>query len=233
MRQTIVIIGALPDDPSRTELLAKLNTEAPSVNWEWIQAKSSTCRPPDKYLRPVVALISRNQVTNTIIVKLPMLHGATQHLLHRHSGCRLVNAPETHQTLDLLVQWIVHPDSNLIPPREWLVSVPEAAFLAIMSKLIRNCRWANDCSGHSFLKKNDLINQSPVLRSGYESVRISAVEQLNLLITDGILLKKGAEASMPWMVLSPPKRSSNAAKVVIIRWPGARSARTGSSMACR
>jgi hypothetical protein len=122
-----------------------------------------------------------------------MLHGKTHDQLRKISCCRLVLAPKTHQTIDQLIQWLVCPDSNLIPPQEWLVSVREAAFLAIISKLIRGRRWANDCSGHSFLKKNDLINQSPVQRSGYEAVRISAVEQLNLLITEGILLKKGAE----------------------------------------
>ncbi len=192
MRQAIVIIGALPNDPKREELLSKLEAAASQIAWDWIQAPASTSRPDDKYVRPLIAKGVRKQLTNTTVVKLPMLHGATKNQVHK-LGCSVVEAPATSQTLGQLIDWLLSPDANLFPRQEWMVGTREAAFLAIISKLIRGCRWAKDVSGHSFLKKNDLVNQSPVQRSGFEEVRVSAIEQIPMLIANGILLRKGAE----------------------------------------
>jgi len=192
MRQAIVIIGALPNDPKREELLSRLEAEALQIEWDWIQALASTSRPDGKYVIPLISKGVRNQIANTTVVKLPMLHGATKNQVHK-LGCSVVEAPATSQTLGQLIDWLLSPDANLFPRQEWMVGTREAAFLAIISKLIRGYRWAKDVSGHSFLKKNDLVNQSPVQRSGFEEVRVSAIEQIPMLIANGILLRKGAE----------------------------------------
>ncbi len=189
--QTIIIIGALPSDPRREDLLAKLTAATASVDWNWIHALETSSRPDDKYVRKLLAKEQRGELSETTIVKLPMLHGATRNQVHRLS-CGIVEAPKTVLTVDQLVDWLHSTDANLIPRREWMVGAREAAFLAIISKLIRGCRWAKDVSGHRFLKHNDLLNQSPVQRSGFEAVRNSALDLLPKLIASRVILQKGA-----------------------------------------
>jgi len=45
--QTIIIIGALPNDPRRDELLARLKADTANVDWNWIQALEASCRPDE------------------------------------------------------------------------------------------------------------------------------------------------------------------------------------------
>lgn len=191
MQQTIIIIGALPDDPRRVDLISALKMRASEVDWDWIQAQASSSRPDDKYVRPLLAKKAKNQLEHTTIVKLRMLHGATANQVHK-LGCRIVEAPAKVQSIGQLVDWLVSSDANLVPRREWLVCTREAAFLAIMDKHIRDCRWAKDVSGHHFLKADDLLTQAPVQRSGYHNVGSAAKELLPKLIATGLLLKKGA-----------------------------------------
>ena len=191
MRQTTIIIGALPNDPRRDDLISSLKLRASEVDWDWIQAQEISSRPDDKYVRALQAKKSRNLLDNTTIVKLRMLHGSTANQVHK-LGCRIVEAPDKVDSIDQLVNWLVSSDANLVPRREWLVCTREAALLAIMDKLIRDCRWAKDVSGHHFLKAGDLLNQSPVQRSGFQSVGIAARDLLPKLLATGLLLKKGA-----------------------------------------
>jgi len=60
MRQTIVIIGALPNDPRREDLLSILKIAASEVEWYWIHAHASSCRPEIKYVRQLQAKAARN-----------------------------------------------------------------------------------------------------------------------------------------------------------------------------
>jgi hypothetical protein len=189
--QTIILIGALPNDPRRDDLLARLMAATANVDWNWIQALEASSRPDEKYVRQLQAKEQRGELSETTIVKLPMLHGATRNQVHKLS-CGIVEAPKSVVTIDQLVDWLHSTDANLIPRREWMVGTREAAFLAIISKMIRGCRWAKDVSGHRFLKHNDLLNQSPVQRRGYEAVRNSALDLLPKLIANRVILQKGA-----------------------------------------
>ncbi|XZE17507.1 hypothetical protein SH449x_002781 [Pirellulaceae bacterium SH449] len=189
--QTIIIIGALPNDPRRDELLARLKAATANVDWNWIQALEASSRPDEKFVRQLQAKDQRGELSVTTIVKLPMLHGVTRNQVHKLS-CGIVEAPRGIETIDQLVDWLHSTDANLIPRQEWMLGTREAAFLAIISKMIRGCRWAKDVSGHSFLKHSDLMNQSPVQRRGYEAVRNSALDLLPKLIASRVILQKGA-----------------------------------------
>ena len=192
MSKSIIIVGALPNDPSRKCLLDALAEKKLNVQWDWIWANAVSSRPEMKYLRPLLAKKDRQQLGNTIIVKLQMLDGATRYTFHQ-LGCDIVEADTKVQSTDDLITWLLSPEANLIPRLEWLVTVREAGFLAIVSKLIRGCRWSKDVSGHAFLKANDLMNQAPVQRSGFEPIKLAARELITKLIACDVILEKGAE----------------------------------------
>ena len=100
--QTIIIIGALATDPRREDLLAKLAAATSDVDWNWIQALENSSRPEEKFLRQLLAKDQRNELKETTIVKLPMLHGATKSQVHK-LACGIVEALKTVVTVDELV----------------------------------------------------------------------------------------------------------------------------------
>lgn len=111
----IVIIGSLPGDPNRNDLLSALKQTFPDIIWEWIQAPASTLRPEQKYVRQLQAEADRRQLANTIIVKLRMLRNEIA-VQVRALGCRVVEAPNL-LTVEELIEWIVSSESKLNPPQ--------------------------------------------------------------------------------------------------------------------
>ena len=119
--RSIVIIGALRDDPNREELLSLLSQSPNGTQWDWIQAPANTLRPKSKYIRHLQKRADQKKLTNTTIVKLKMLRSEIAGQI-KSLGCRVVEAP-IFFSVDELVEWIVLFESKLIFEEERRTSV--------------------------------------------------------------------------------------------------------------
>lgn len=201
MTQSIVLVGGIPGDPDRTTVLRKLQQRTEGdITWDWVRADAGGhYRPLEKLVRRLANKIqqekSQDKSTETRVVKLPQLHGATQGLLHQHADP--VQAPKTLDSLNAVLNWLFSPEANLVPIREWYGSVREAALVAILAKLIRNKSWNKDTQGHAWTKEEDLLGQSPVLRNGFQPISIEASRMMDRLKSCGLLLTKGGTKGTP------------------------------------
>ncbi len=215
MRKLIYIVGALEGDPKWSDLISALNDRNNSVDWEWLRAETTNCRPPESFTLKALGRLRRHSEKDTTIVKLLLLDGKTANQFFSLK-LPLVNAPKHIRSKETLIDWLFSNDANLFPRKLWMLGDSEAAFIAILSKLLRGKYWNKDVQGHEWLKESDLINQSPVKRSGFDRVRKEAIDMIPRLLSLGILLTKGAsqgntpkEYSINTEFLPPIKRSIN------------------------
>lgn len=191
MSQEIILVGALPDQPSKSDAIQLLIQRDSSIRWDWVQARvDSTLSRND--LRSLMNRLRNPRDRKITIVKLPMLDGKTVNEIYRVCSS-VVHPPATASTIAELADWIFSPEANLVPRTEWYVNAEEAALLALMSKLLRRKYWNKDESGHKWLRETKLLNQSPVRDRDLGIVRVKALEILPRLKTARVLLTKGTD----------------------------------------
>ncbi|MHC4878726.1 MAG: hypothetical protein ACYTGL_19935 [Planctomycetota bacterium] len=201
MTQSIIIVGGIPGDPDRTAVLSKLKERTEGdITWDWVRADvKGHYRPPEKLVRRLLKQIqeekSGNKTPETTAVKLPLLHGSTQGLLHQRTDP--VQVPKTLDSLEAVLDWLFSPEANLVPVREWYGSVREAALMAVLSKLIRNKSWNKNTRGHAWTKEEDLLGQSPVLRRDFQPIAVEARRMMDRLKSCGLLHVKGGTKGTP------------------------------------
>lgn len=200
MVQRIILIGALPDDPSRSDVLTQLDTRSGSVvEWDWVRAEvASGGRPAPKDLRRLLTelqqLKKQGRQDDVVVVKLPVLRPDSIHAIH--SYCDPAMVPRNLYLLEEIVEWLFCDDANLIPKREWFGTQREAALVAILSKLIRNKSWNKDTQGHAWTTEENLLGQAPVSRPGSQIITVEARRMLPKL-NGGLLITKGGTAGTP------------------------------------
>jgi hypothetical protein len=207
---SVVLIGGLRDDISNSALLERLQTASVSVqvNWDWVYAASPHWQPKPKEMNRFLDRLYKWQAAKRkndptleelFVVKLYDLHGrASNDLFRVWKEPKLV--PYGVFTADGLIEWLLSADAGLIPLSSWVAGPIGAALVAILSKLLKNKRWAGSVAGHDFLKEIDLLTQSPVDRSGHAEVAIEAKKMLDSL-ADGILFTKGgSKTSKEWAI---------------------------------
>lgn len=192
MPQEIVIIGALPADPPRKELIDKLIAREPHISWRWVQAPAESSLPPSNQRQKLLNQLRNPGDKKFTVVMLPSLDGRVQNEIYRVTRS-VVHVHSDPQTIDNLVSWVFSPDANLVPRSEWFVNAEEAAFLAVLSKLIRKKYWNKDQHGHEWLNEKKLMNQTPVNDPDRGKIRIAAKKLLPKLEALQILLTKGSE----------------------------------------
>ncbi|HEY7424701.1 MAG TPA: hypothetical protein VH682_10775 [Gemmataceae bacterium] len=152
-------------------------------------------------LRKWLSAKSKNDPTlqDLHVVKLVDLHGrAASELFRTWNEPKLV--PDYIVTADDLVRWLLSPEAGLIPPSTWLVGPTGAALVAILSKLLKNKRWAGSVAGHDFLKESDLLTQAPVDRPGHANVAIEAKKMLDSLASGLLFTKGGSKTPKEWAI---------------------------------
>lgn len=182
MAMSIVLVGGLPDDPLREDILTRLRARDDSVNWDWIRSDAtSNYRPPEKYFRKLVNQFQKSEVT---VVQLWLLNGREKASLHNCGDP--IQVPKSLSCTDDILNWLFTQDANLIPKNEWYGNRREAALMAILSKLIKNKSWNKDTQGHAWTIEADLLTQTPVNRSDCQIVGVEANRILQKL--EGVLL---------------------------------------------
>jgi len=200
MSTRIVLVGGLPDEASRHDILSELLSRSDeSVTWDWMQAnEASGFRPPVKYLRELLAQLQQaksdesQSMPNVVI--LPQLNGQTTNKLYQL--CEPLHVPPLLETWSAVLDWLFSPDANLIPKREWMGNDNEAALAAILAKLIRNKSWNNSVQGHEWTKEADLLGQAPVCRNQNQVILVTARSLLSRL-DHCLLISKGGTAGTP------------------------------------
>ncbi len=203
MARSIVIVGGLPGDPDRNDVLSKLKGRSgEAVNWDWIRSDlANSDRPPQKYLNGLMTQLQRKRAQTApnscelTVIKLFRLHGQIQGQIHRWCDDPVL-APADIQSVEEFVDWVFSPATNLFPNREWFGNVREAALVALFSKLVRNKSWNNNTQGHQWTKEIDLLGQAPVSRPDNQRIAIEAGRMLGSL-GGTLLLKKGGTKGTP------------------------------------
>jgi|GEM_PF-5646749 len=200
MVSRIVLIGALPGDPVRADILGQLRERSGSmVDWDWIRAEvASGGRPNPKDMNRLLTDIQRRGKSqsdnNTTIVKLPILRPESINTIHK--CCDPVRVPLGLSSFTDIIEWLFSDDANLIPRNEWYGTLRESALVALLSKLIRNKSWNKDTQGHAWTTEENLLNQAPVLRSTFQSIAVESRRMLPKL-SSGLLICKGGTAGTP------------------------------------
>lgn len=204
MAQCIIIIGGLPDDPTRSEVLAALHAQSVvDIEWEWIKADPPHYNVAPKLINRLVVTFRNSKTDAELprVVKLALLNGRVQNTVHK-AVSEPVLAPTTLHGCDDLIDWLFSPEANLIPRKEWLGNVSEAALAAVLSKLIKKKAWsAKKGGGHAWVVEDHLLGDHPVNRPELD-LRNEAEALLDL--GRGILfgLKKGGQGKTPraWFI---------------------------------
>lgn len=200
MVRRIILIGALPEDPSRPEVLKQLQMRSTSaIEWDWVRAEiASGGRPAQKDLRRLLTelqqLNNQGRQGEIVVVKLPILRADSIHAIH--SYCDPTMVPRNLYLLAEIVEWLFCDEANLIPRRTWLGTLREAALVAILSKLIRNKSWNKDTHGHEWTTEENILGQAPVLRPNFQMIGVEARRMLPKL-NNGLLISKGGTAGTP------------------------------------
>lgn len=211
MAQFIGIVGGLPAAPSPGEILERLRACAgEEVAWELALADANGA-VPGKIIRGFLTRLQQEQAAcrkrgggaEPIVVKLYILNGRTQNLIH--AACRPVLAPKSLLTVEDFFEWLVSPEANVVPRREWWGNEREAALVAILAKLVRRNSWSNTMHGHDWTKEKWLLKESPVLRSNFQMIAVEAEHLVERL--DGRLLtsKGGSDTPKEWAIKSQHK----------------------------
>lgn len=202
MAKTIILVGGILGELDHAKLLGELNsrTQDYEISWEWVHCdQASHFEPTRKPFNRALETVRQARKKKTardeppievIVVKLFHLHGRSQAQLY--AACPdPVLAPQQMDDGQAVIDWLLSDEANLVPRHEWCATCEEAAIVAILAKLIRNKSWNKDTQGHNWTKEDDLLGQSPVLRSDFQEVAVEARRMLQRL--DGILLlKKGS-----------------------------------------
>lgn len=202
MALRITIIGGLPDNPDRNDLLdqlrARTREEDVEIEWEWIKAEPPHWNVPPKLLGKMLGAFRnpRPEVDLPVVVKLSRLHGRDENAVYRAVKDPKL-APQELQGVHDLIEWLFSPETRLIPRTEWCGCLSETALAALLSKLIKNKSWNNDQRGHAWTNEADLLGQSPVQRSGFGEVRTEAADLLRMGDSKLFLSKGGKQGKTP------------------------------------
>jgi hypothetical protein len=189
----ITLIGGLDDRPRRDDLISALNQLSDELEWDYVEAVSEDLFVPKKSrFNPLIERLIVAKKTEQVqqVLKLYQLHARSQSRLYAVCPDPIL-VPKNINTSAALIAWVQTPEANLIPKREWLVNLKEAALIAILCKLIRKKSWNKDTKGHHWTLEEHLLQESPVLRPDYQQIHNTAVRLLPSL-RDKLLLSKGA-----------------------------------------
>lgn len=202
MAKTIILVGGILPEVDHAKVLRELNTRTQEheISWEWVHCDQSTHFEPPKNPFGRALEIARqakkkkaadgDSQNELIVVKLFHLSGRSQARLYAAYPDPVL-VPQHIDDGQAAIDWLLSGEANLVPRHEWFATREEAAIVAILAKLIRNKSWNKDAQGHNWTKEDDLLGQSPVLRSDFQDVAVEARRMLQRL--DGILLlKKGS-----------------------------------------
>jgi len=114
-----------------------------------------------------------------------------------------VLVPGTVTTDEELISWLLSSENGLVPLREWVAEAREAAFFAILAKLLKNKDWANTTANHNFTQEADLLGQSPV--DVHSEVRAEASPLLDKMNGVLLLTKGGSQGKTKkeWAIYQP------------------------------
>lgn len=202
MAKTIILIGGSLREVDHAKVVRQLNgaTRDHDISWQWVYCdRAAHFEPRKKPLNRALESIrqaGRSKAAGNdppeeiIVVKFFHLHGRTQGQLY--AACPdPVLVPQGVDDERAIVAWLLSEDANLVPRRAWFATCEEAAIVAILAKLIRNRAWNKDTQGHNWTKEEDLLGQSPVLRSDFQQIAVEARRMLDRL-AGTLLLKKGS-----------------------------------------
>jgi hypothetical protein len=189
------------------DVLVPLNqrTGQEGIVWEWAKADPHKYRLPQHPQHPRVKAViyspdgAANEVT---LVMLRCLNHDDRERLWRKRKDRIL-VPGTVTTPEELVNWLLSPENGVVSPREWVAEAREAAFFAILAKLLKNKDWANGPQNHNFTQEADLLGQAPV--NVHSEVRAEANDLLDTM-KDVILLTKGGSqgtTKKKWAIYLP------------------------------
>lgn len=189
MARTMLIVGGLPTPCKADDVLAQLNgrTKQDGIAWEWAKAD------PPQYFLQHHTLVNKilygleDETKDVILVKLRRLFDGDKDRLKKKREINF-SVPGTVTTAEELINWLLAPERGLAPAKEWYAEAREAAFFAIIAKLLKNEDWANNSHGHHFTQEADLLGQAPV--HVHSEVRSEANQLLDKM-KDVILLTKG------------------------------------------
>jgi hypothetical protein len=201
MTRTILIVGGLPTTCIADAVLGQLNqrTAQDGTVWEWAKADAPHYRLPTPW-HPLANAIASGRDKTTILVKLRRLFKQdTNRLLKQRKDPPEV--PGTVTNPEELVAWLLSPACGLVPAREWMAKAPEAAFFAILTKLLKNKSWANGPQNHNFTQEADLLGQAPV--NVHSEIRDEANGLLDKMSNVILLTKGGSHTKKEWAILLP------------------------------
>lgn len=193
MPDRVVIVGGLPQRQDRTALLSMLSQRQPEILWDWIQPINEQFSLP---VNPFNRLLhdlrtARPDSERLLVVKLAHLHGKEANQLYRAYSNPLL-PPRELASSEQLTEWLLSPDTGIVPKREWSLSVREVGLVTLLSKLIRNKSWNKDGHGHAWTREDDLLGQAPVMRPDFPAVYGEAAACLEHAC-GGLLLTKGGK----------------------------------------
>jgi hypothetical protein len=208
MSERIIIIGGLSDPGERVDLIERLQgISNDDYIWEWVRAfEEDDYHPPSKIWKRYLHELREKKQKNEALPKIVKLHA-----LHNRDANQLyglidpVVVPRKIDSIDALYDWLVSPHANLIPCQNWYLTQSQAAFVAIMCKLIRNKSWAKNTSGHHWTTEQNLFGQAPVKNPDFPDIRKEALQLVKKLSSSGFLISKGGsqgKTKLEWAIQS-------------------------------
>lgn len=195
MPLSITIVGGLPGDPSRKDVLERLAMRDANVVWNWVRSEGASHydlsqKDLRRLLQELQTINARTaeERTQYKLVKLYRLHQRTQNQIYKNYSNPAL-APDADSVDDFL-EWLFSDAANLIPTNQWYGNLFEAALIALLSKLVRNKSWDKDTQGHAWTAEIDLLTQAPVSRPDFQEIAVKAKDLLGHL-SDKLLLPKG------------------------------------------
>ncbi len=205
MARTILIVGGLTITCSADAVLHRLNqrTAREGIAWQWAKADLPAYRlPPRHPLVNTIAYGPKDGAKDVTLVMLRYLNKDDKNrLLKKRPDPVLV--PRTVTTDEELISWLLSSENGLVPLREWVAEAREAAFFAILAKLLKNKDWANTIANHNFTQEADLLGQSPV--NVHPEVRGEASHLLDKMNGVLLLAKGGSQGNTKkeWAIYQP------------------------------
>lgn len=223
MGRQLIIIGGLEGDSTPDRLISLIpSTTGESVIWvravapaynivkedehqykrllhQLREQHARTKRYPGQEHTPTGLPDKGIQKDYVLIVKLHLLNNRVQNEIFRVCP-QAIQAPKYIKTVDGLVQWVLSPQANIYPRREWCGNLSEYALVCVLEKLVSNKSWNKDQHGHAWTKEADLLSQAPVSTSSHPEVRSEAQRLLHMADGTLFLTKGGSQTPKEWCI---------------------------------